>query len=154
MSYVNNDAQFRFPLALQILFAVVTFLGILVLPESPRWVSIVPPLLVFRHRTNEQLIAHDRHNDARQVLWAVQPNAREIGKDDAVINLEMTEITHTMAEERQAAEKGSFKMLLKDGPQRFRHRTLLAMGGQMMQQLSGVNLITYVCFFPSFYLSI
>ncbi|OJJ64238.1 hypothetical protein ASPSYDRAFT_1155543 [Aspergillus sydowii CBS 593.65] len=126
MSYVNNDAQFRFPLALQILFAVVTFLGILVLPESPRW-----------------LIAHDRHNDARQVLWAVQPNAREIGKDDAVINLEMTEITHTMAEERQAAEKGSFKMLLKDGPQRFRHRTLLAMGGQMMQQLSGVNLITY-----------
>ncbi|BCS20819.1 sugar porter family MFS transporter [Aspergillus puulaauensis] len=126
MSYVNNDAQFRFPLALQILFAIVTFLGILVLPESPRW-----------------LIAHDRHNDARQVLWAVQPNAREIGQDDAVINLEMTEITHTMAEERQAAEKGSFKMLLKDGPQRFRHRTLLAMGGQMMQQLSGINLITY-----------
>ncbi|OJI98331.1 hypothetical protein ASPVEDRAFT_147571 [Aspergillus versicolor CBS 583.65] len=126
MSYVNNDAQFRFPLALQILFAVVTFFGVLVLPESPRW-----------------LIAHDRHNDARQVLWAVQPNARDIGQDDAVINLEMTEITHTMAEERQAAEKGSFKMLLKDGPQRFRHRTLLAMGGQMMQQLSGINLITY-----------
>lgn len=154
MSYVNNDAQFRFPLALQILFAVVTFFGVLVLPESPRWVSIVPRCWLFRHRTNEQLIAHDRHNDARQVLWAVQPNAREIGKDDAVINLEMTEITHTMAEERQAAEKGSFKMLLKDGPQLFRHRTLLAMGGQMMQQLSGVNLITYVCFFPSFYLSI
>lgn len=39
MSYVNNDAQFRFPLALQILFAVVTFFGVLVLPESPRWVS-------------------------------------------------------------------------------------------------------------------
>lgn len=105
-------------------------------------------------RTNEQLIAHDRHNDARQVLWAVQPNAREIGQDDAVINLEMTEITHTMAEERQAAEKGSFKMLLKDGPQRFRHRTLLAMGGQMMQQLSGINLITYVCSSSSFWLSI
>lgn len=47
MSYVNNDAQFRFPLALQILFAIVTFLGILVLPESPRWVSTAP-LLAFR----------------------------------------------------------------------------------------------------------
>jgi hypothetical protein len=57
----------------------------------------------------------------------------------------MAEITQTMAEERQASESGSFKMLLKDGPQRFRTRTLLAMGGQMMQQLSGVNLITYVC---------
>jgi hypothetical protein len=35
MSFVSNDVQFRFPLALQILFAVVTFFGILVLPESP-----------------------------------------------------------------------------------------------------------------------
>lgn len=38
MSYVKNEAQFRFPLALQILFAIVTFLGIMCLPESPRWV--------------------------------------------------------------------------------------------------------------------
>ncbi|KAI9375196.1 hypothetical protein BJX61DRAFT_531824 [Aspergillus egyptiacus] len=126
MSYVENDSQFRFPLALQILFAIVTFFGVLVLPESPRW-----------------LIAHDRHNDARQVLWSVQPNASLIGQDDSVINMEMAEISHAMAEERQASEEGSFKMILKDGPQRFRTRTLLAMGGQMMQQLSGVNLITY-----------
>lgn len=35
MSFMSNDVQFRFPLALQILFAVVTFFGILVLPESP-----------------------------------------------------------------------------------------------------------------------
>ncbi|KAL4886907.1 hypothetical protein BJY04DRAFT_204555 [Aspergillus karnatakaensis] len=126
MSYVNNESQFRFPLALQVLFAIITFLGILVLPESPRW-----------------LIAHDRHNEARKVLWSVQHNARLIDENDPVINLEMAEITRTMAEERQASEEGSFKMLLKNGPQRFRHRTLLAMGGQMMQQLSGVNLITY-----------
>lgn len=39
MSYVKNDAQFRFPIALQILFAIVTFIGIIGLPESPRWVS-------------------------------------------------------------------------------------------------------------------
>ena len=38
MSYVVNDAQFRFPIALQILFAVITLAGIIVLPESPRWV--------------------------------------------------------------------------------------------------------------------
>ncbi|KAL4908884.1 hypothetical protein BDW74DRAFT_165603 [Aspergillus multicolor] len=126
MSYVSNESQFRFPLALQILFAIITFLGVLVLPESPRW-----------------LIAHDRHPEAREVLWSVQPNAHLITQDDPVINLEMNEISRTVAEERQATEAGSFKMLLKDGPQRIRHRTLLAMGGQMMQQLSGVNLITY-----------
>ena len=33
MSYVSSDAQFRFPLALQIFFAIVTFLGVLFLPE-------------------------------------------------------------------------------------------------------------------------
>ncbi|KAL3465019.1 hypothetical protein BJX64DRAFT_297776 [Aspergillus heterothallicus] len=126
MSYVNNESQFRFPLALQVLFAVLTFIGVIFLPESPRW-----------------LIAHDRHSEARKVLWSVQPNARLIDETDPVINMEMAEITQTMAEERQAAEAGSFKMLLTDGPQRFRTRTLLAMGGQMMQQLSGVNLITY-----------
>lgn len=38
MSYVTNEAQFRFPLALQILFAIVTFFGVMCLPESPRWV--------------------------------------------------------------------------------------------------------------------
>lgn len=40
-------------------------------------------------------------------------------------------------------------MVFKNGPQKFLHRTLLGMGGQMMQQLSGVNLITYVSSRPS-----
>ncbi|KAF5988389.1 putative sugar transporter [Fusarium bulbicola] len=37
MSYVSSDAQFRFPLAFQIFFAILTFIGITLLPESPRW---------------------------------------------------------------------------------------------------------------------
>lgn len=37
-SYVDSSAQFRVPLALQIAFAVMTFFGIMILPESPRWV--------------------------------------------------------------------------------------------------------------------
>ena len=47
-------------------------------------------------------------------------------------------------EERQASSEGSFKMVLKNGPQRFLHQTMLGMGGQMMQQMSVVNLIIYV----------
>jgi hypothetical protein len=38
MSFDSSEAQFRFPLAFQVFFAVLTFFGILVLPESPRWV--------------------------------------------------------------------------------------------------------------------
>jgi hypothetical protein len=36
-SYIDSAAQFRFPLALQILFALVTALNLVFLPESPRW---------------------------------------------------------------------------------------------------------------------
>ncbi|KAI3000832.1 transcriptional regulator family: Fungal Specific TF [Aspergillus niger] len=126
MSYVVNDAQFRFPIALQILFAVITLAGIIVLPESPRW-----------------LIAHGRHEEARHVIWAVQPNARLIDEDDAAVTADVTEITTAIAEEREATQEGSFKLVFTNGHQKFFYRTLLGMGGQMMQQLSGVNLITY-----------
>ncbi|KAI9035882.1 sugar transporter [Aspergillus affinis] len=126
MSYVLNESQFRFPIGLQILFAIITFIGVLMLPESPRW-----------------LVAHGRPDEARRVLWAIQPNAREIEETDPVVNLDVAEIAQAVAEENSATEKGSFKMVFKNGPQRFFHRTLLGMGGQMMQQLSGVNLITY-----------
>ncbi|OJJ67268.1 hypothetical protein ASPBRDRAFT_59251 [Aspergillus brasiliensis CBS 101740] len=126
MSYVVNDAQFRFPIALQILFAVITLAGAIVLPESPRW-----------------LIAHGRHQEARHVIWAVQPNARLIDEDDDAVTADVTEITNALAEEQQATQEGSFKLVFTNGHQKFFYRTLLGMGGQMMQQLSGVNLITY-----------
>ncbi|GAB1212278.1 hypothetical protein ATERTT37_001410 [Aspergillus terreus] len=126
MSYVKSEAQFRFPLALQILFAIITFIGVILLPESPRW-----------------LIAHDRHNEARHILWAIQPNAHHISEDDPVVNLDVADITKAIVEEQAASKEGSFRAVFKNGPQRFLHRTLLGMGGQMMQQMSGVNLITY-----------
>ncbi|KAF3036721.1 hypothetical protein E8E12_007498 [Didymella heteroderae] len=126
MSYVSNDAQFRFPLALQILFAVVTFFGILVLPESPRW-----------------LIAHGRVEEAKQILWAVEKNAKEIDPKDEILKRELGEIQHAIAEERAAAAGSSYRALLKNGDQRFFYRTMLGIGGQFMQQLSGINLITY-----------
>lgn len=127
MSYVSNDSQFRFPLALQILFAVVTFFGVMALPESPRW-----------------LVAHDRHDEARQILWAVQKDAKTLSIDDPSLSRNMAEIQHAIKEEREAAQAGSFKAMLKNGEQKFLYRTLLGIGGQFMQQISGINLITYV----------
>jgi MFS family permease len=150
-SFVNSAAQFRFPLALQILFAIVSFVGILVLPESPRW-----------------FLAHDKQEEARHILWALELNAKEIEASDPAIDRAMAEIQHAIYEEKAAAYvnlsgiyldevsnlrndsagSGGKRALLKNGPQRFLHRTLLGIGGQFMQQLSGINLITYVSTYP------
>ncbi|KAI5462841.1 general substrate transporter [Mariannaea sp. PMI_226] len=126
MSYVQNESQFRFPLALQILFAIITFALMLALPESPRW-----------------LVAHDRHDEAREILWAVRPDAQQINKENASISQSLAEIQHAIREEREAAQSSSYKAMLKNGEQKFFYRTLLGVGGQFMQQLSGINLITY-----------
>lgn len=126
MSYVKNAAQFRFPLALQCVFAIATFAGIILLPESPRW-----------------LVAHDRHDEARMVLWSVEVAAKRMQLDDARVTHNLVEIQEAIQEERKAASSSSFRSLLKNGEQKFFYRTMLGIGGQFMQQLSGINLITY-----------
>ncbi|RGP70886.1 putative sugar transporter [Fusarium longipes] len=126
MSFISNDAQFRFPLAFQIFFAILTFIGIVLLPESPRW-----------------LINHDRHDEAREVLWAVRKDAKSISKEDESVSRAIAEIQHAINEEREAAQTSSFKAMWKNGEQKFLYRTMLGIGGQFMQQLSGINLITY-----------
>ncbi|PPJ59199.1 hypothetical protein CBER1_03038 [Cercospora berteroae] len=122
MSFVENESQFRFPLALQILFALVTAAGLFACPESPRW-----------------LIAHDRFEEARDVLSRLRLSS----ENQDTVNHEMADIKHAVDEERAAAAGNGFRALTKDGGQRFRYRTLLGIGGQFMQQLSGINLITY-----------
>ncbi|KAI1337585.1 sugar transporter STL1 [Xylariaceae sp. FL0016] len=126
MSYVNNESQFRFPLALQCAFALMTMVGVIFLPESPRW-----------------LVAHDRHDEARHVLWMVEPDARNISESDPRIIARLEEIQHAIQEERRATAGTNFKALFKNGDQKFFYRTMLGIGGQFMQQLSGINLITY-----------
>lgn len=118
MSFVSNDAQFRFPLAFQIFFAILTFIGILLLPESPRW-----------------LINHDHHDEAREVLWSVRKNAKSITKDDESVSRAIAEIQHAINEEREAAQTSSFKAMWKNGEQKFLYRTMLGIGGQFMQQV-------------------
>lgn len=126
MSYVDNDSQFRFPLGLQCAFAIVTMVGVFFLPESPRW-----------------LVAHDRHEEAQHVLWMVEKDAKTISEEDRRITARLAEIQHAIQEERAAASGTDFKALLQNGEQKFFYRTLLGIGGQFMQQISGINLITY-----------
>ncbi|KAJ5923430.1 hypothetical protein N7454_008675 [Penicillium verhagenii] len=125
-SFVESEVQFRFPIALQILFAILTFIGVMFLPESPRW-----------------LIKHGDEDKARHVIWKLQENAKEIDENDAVVGIDVREISQAIRDETEASAEGSFKLIFQNGDQKFLHRTLLGMGGQMMQQISGINLITY-----------
>jgi len=126
MSFVDSEAQFRFPLALQILFAIVTFVAMFALPESPRW-----------------LIAHDRTDEAVDILKRLHQTSSRMTDNNSKALTDLAEIQHAIDEEREAAAGNTFKAMLKNGTQRFRYRTLLGIGGQFMQQLSGINLITY-----------
>ena len=89
-----------------------------------------------------QLLAHGDTDKARHVLWSLLPNARETDSNNDLVTQEISDIHHAIEEERLAAQGGSFKALFKNGPQKFFYRTMLGVGGQFMQQLSGINLIT------------
>lgn len=91
-----------------------------------------------------KLLAHDRADEARTILWRLQKKAKSISPENAVVAAELREIQQALEEERAAAGGTTILALFKSSPQRFRRRTLLGIGGQFMQQLSGINLITYV----------
>ncbi|KAK4500963.1 hypothetical protein PRZ48_006769 [Zasmidium cellare] len=114
----ENEVAWRFPLAFQILFAMIIFLTILDLPESPRW-----------------LVMKGKHDEALDVLTYINDRERE----DPRIQTEFEEVLATVEE----MSKGSYRSLFEMSDYREFHRVCLAYVNQMFQQISGINLITY-----------
>lgn len=82
-----------------------------------------------------QLIAADRHDEARGVLLDLQSKT-----DEEEINKEMVEIQCAIDEERRAAHGSSYKALLRNGEQKFFYRTMLGIGGQFMQWIASYDM--------------
>lgn len=114
----DHEVAWRFPLAFQILFAVIIFTSVSNLPESPRW-----------------LVMSGRDDEAYEVLEALNDKSR----DDPIIRNEFNAIRETLKE----MSKGSYRSLFKMSEYREFHRVVLAYVNQMFQQISGINLITY-----------
>lgn len=114
----ESSVSWRFPIALQIFFALLILCFIMGLPESPRW-----------------LLLKSRDQDALEVLAALN----DLPVDDEYIQDEFKSIKEATAE----MSRGSFRDLFTMGKDRNFHRTVLAYVNQMFQQISGINLITY-----------
>jgi len=112
-SGLMTEAQWRFPLGIQLIFCLIILVMVPLLPESPRW-----------------LLARRRDADAKHVLGLLnEHNANE----------EFEEIQGSVKAE-QAAQT-SWAQLLKGGTAT--RRVLLGMMLQVAQQLSGINVLAY-----------
>ncbi|KAH8705802.1 general substrate transporter [Talaromyces proteolyticus] len=113
--------QWRFPLLFQIIFAVYMIIVGVFLPDTPRW------LMWHRPSTDEGLAVLSRLRN--------RP-----GSDPAVVQ-EQDEILEAIRIESQ--EEGTWMDLFRDGGTRADKRFYLALGIQFMQQMAGINIITY-----------
>jgi sugar porter (SP) family MFS transporter len=117
-SFVDSSVAWRFPIAFQIVFALVILVFILELPESPRW-----------------LILKGREDEALHVLSCLSDKS----PSDPYIRSEFSAIKDTVIEMQQ----GGFRDLFTMCEDRNFHRVVLAYVNQVFQQISGINLITY-----------
>ncbi|KAG7562239.1 hypothetical protein FFLO_02325 [Filobasidium floriforme] len=126
-SLTTSDAQWRIPLAIQIVPAVVLFGGMFFLPYSPRWLASV-----------------GREDEARSAL--VRLHGGERRADMEVIDAEFSEIQAQISWERENVSTSPLD-LVRTRPNL--HRTLCGCLVQAMCQWTGVNVNAY--FAPTIY---
>ncbi|KAL2833854.1 general substrate transporter [Aspergillus cavernicola] len=120
LSYVNESVQWRFPVALQILFAIVVGIGALLLPDSPRW-------FVMRGHDQEALEILAKLNNAA-------PDSDQV----------LTEYNFMKADvEMTKASQASWKTIFTGGKTQEFQRMMVGCSGQFFQQFTGCNAAIY-----------
>ncbi|KAI0394683.1 high-affinity glucose transporter [Xylariaceae sp. FL0594] len=118
-SFINGSAAFRLPWALQMVPALLLFLGLVVLPESPRW-----------------LAKNDRWEEAKRVLILVHGK----GNPDApVVEKELAEIQEAVKIDRESAQVSWFELVKPN----MINRTHIGLFTQIWSQLTGMNVMMY-----------
>ncbi|CAK7909774.1 high-affinity glucose transporter 1 [[Candida] anglica] len=120
LHYVNSSIQWRLPIAGQIVFALILFVGSLNLPESPRW-----------------LVAHDRKDEAIVVLGAL----KDLDPHDDEIFAEVTVIADAV--NRFSKSQVGMKDLFSGGKTQHFSRMLIGSSTQFFQQFTGCNAAIY-----------
>jgi hypothetical protein len=120
-SFLDGEKAFRVPWGLQMIPAVILAIGLVFLPESPRW-----------------LARHDRWEETQAVLTLVH------GKGDPnspFVKLELDEIRQMIEFERQNADV-SFMELFKP---KMLNRLHIGVFTQVWSQLTGMNVMMVSC---------
>ncbi|APA11343.1 hypothetical protein SS1G_11591 [Sclerotinia sclerotiorum 1980 UF-70] len=117
----KSELQWRFPLLFQCVFAVYILVVTVWLPDTPRW-----------------LIRHDGNEDRGLLVLA---SLRGVGVDDVRVQKEKEEIMGAIMIEEK--EEGTWGDLFRDNGIKANKRFYLALGIQFMQQMSGINIVTY-----------
>ncbi|KAI9815942.1 MAG: hypothetical protein M1827_001934 [Pycnora praestabilis] len=119
--YKHSSVQWRFPLAFQSVFAVYCITVTIFLPDTPRW--------LLRYKTSS--------GEGTEVLARLR--AKPV--DHPRVQRERDDILEAIRIENQV--EGSWLDLFRDGGMGANKRFYLACGIQFMQQMSGINIVTY-----------
>jgi len=125
--FLNSTAQFRVPLAIQIVPAVLLLLGMFILPYSPRW-----------------LVKKGRYEEARQTLFRLHGGRHSTRED--VIEAEFQEIYNQVKWDEENLSSNYLDLVRTKA--NF-HRTFCGCAVQAMTQWTGVNVNNY--FGPTIY---
>lgn len=115
----QNSFQWRFPIAFQAVFGLMLIFGVLLYPESPRW-----------------LIKHGQPDAAKEILAVLEDKS----PDDPAITADVKEMVRV--NEIVSAKKLTAKELFSNGKEMNLWRLSVACLSQAFQQLGGLNLVT------------
>lgn len=120
----HGSFQWRFPIAFQIFFAVLLIIGILLFPESPRW-----------------LLKHGKTEEAAEIMGRLENSSAD-----------SKQVRHDIREIQKINEmtggKLTWKEFFSNGREMNGWRAMAAFLSQAFQQIGGINLVGVFFFVP------
>uniref|UniRef100_A0A060T9Y4 ARAD1D18634p n=1 Tax=Blastobotrys adeninivorans TaxID=409370 RepID=A0A060T9Y4_BLAAD len=120
--FVDSEFAWRFPMALQCLYAIGCLCMVLYLPESPRW-------LIFKGRVEE---------GERALAMILEKD-----ESDAEVQALKNEIEISVEHEREISKNTTWRSMLKSDETQNLRRIALGVATQVFQKLGGIDVINY-----------
>lgn len=140
-SYGSPDLTWRFPIAFQIFFGIVIIVGMLALPDSPRWFFTRE-----RYEEGETVIAalmdkEPSHPDVQLQRSIVLDSIRAYATP--CVSLETVQSLTTGYRSGQVGKGTPMSAVFTGGKTQHFRRMLIGASSQLMQQIGGCNAVIY-----------